>query len=152
MRLIKFIGIVLIGFCFTACGNSNEDTAKTTNSASNVNQTTNEDSNATAQNTLNSNATAMASESSTTSKTPQDLYKKCTACHGDRGDKVAPGSVGNVHIANLDKSEIIKALKGYRAKNFSKGGTFAIMYLQAQDLSDDDINTLADYISSFNNK
>lgn len=152
MRLIKFIGIALIGFCFIACGDSNEESAKTTNADSNTNQTTNLDSNATTQSTIDSNATAESSaESNVITKTPQDLYKKCVACHGSKGDKVAPGSIGDVHIASLDKSEIINALKGYRAKNFSKGGSFAIMYLQAQDLSDNDINTLADYISSFKN-
>lgn len=162
MRLIKFIGIALIGFCFIACGDSNEESAKTTNADSNTNQTTNLDSNATTQNTIDSNATMRSTidsnataessaESNVITKTPQDLYKKCVACHGSKGDKVAPGSIGDMHIASLDKSEIINALKGYRAKNFSKGGSFAIMYLQAQDLSDNDINTLADYISSFKN-
>ena len=82
-------------------------------------------------------------------KNPKDLYKKCIACHGARGDKVAPGSAGSILIADLSKQILIDDMKGYRAKTLSRGGTSAIMYLQANGLSDDDIEILADYISNF---
>ena len=82
-------------------------------------------------------------------KNPQDLYKKCIACHGARGDKVAPGSAGSILIADLSKQILIDDLKGYRAKTLSRGGTAAIMYLQANGLSDEDIEILAEYISNF---
>ncbi len=82
-------------------------------------------------------------------KNPKDLYKKCIACHGARGDKVAPGSAGNITIADLSKSILIADMKGYRAKTLSKGGTAAIMYLQANGLSDEDIEILGEYISNF---
>ena len=82
-------------------------------------------------------------------KNPKDLYKKCIACHGARGDKVAPGSAGSILIADLSKQILIDDMNGYRAKTLSRGGTSAIMYLQANGLSDDDIEILADYISNF---
>ena len=52
-------------------------------------------------------------------------------------------------IADLSKKILIDDMKGYRAKTLSRGGTAAIMYLQANGLSDEDIEILADYISSF---
>ncbi len=82
-------------------------------------------------------------------KNPKDLYKKCIACHGARGDKVAPGSAGNILIKDLSKSILIADMKGYRAKTLNKGGTAAIMYLQANNLSDEDIEILGEYISNF---
>ena len=80
---------------------------------------------------------------------PANLYKKCIACHGEKGDKVAPGSVGSVLIADLSKETLIADLKGYRAKTLSKGGTAAIMYLQVNGFSDADIEVLGEYIASF---
>ena len=80
----------------------------------------------------------------------QTLYAKCAVCHGAKGDKVAPGSAGNVLIAKLSKGTIINDLKGYRAKTLKKGNSSAIMYLQAANLSDTDIESLGEYIASFN--
>ena len=48
----------------------------------------------------NKNAKDSAQDSPKTeaivAKNPQDLYKKCIACHGARGNKVAPGSAGSI--------------------------------------------------------
>lgn len=152
MRLINLMVAFMLGVLLVACGGDEKvESAPTKAADSNI-----ADSNA----TLDSNssikqdsnidsATNVDSSAESSVKSPQDLYKKCIACHGEKGDKVAPGSVGSVYLADIPKDEIIKALKGYRAKNFSKGGTFAIMYLQANGLSDGDIETLADYIASF---
>lgn len=95
-----------------------------------------------AQNAMaqNEQATAMAYA--------KTLYAKCAACHGQKGDSVAPGSVGGVLISALSKDEIVKSLKGYRERTLSKGGTAAIMYLQTSKLSDSDIEALGGYISS----
>lgn len=82
-------------------------------------------------------------------KSPQELYSKCIACHGLKGDKVAPGSMGNVLIARLSKDSISDSLKKYRERNLSKGGNYAIMYLLANELSDEDIDLLSEYISNF---
>lgn len=99
---------------------------------------------------LSTNAnTANATTANATAKSPQDLYKKCIACHGTLGDKIPPGSVTKIVIADLDKKTLISDLKGYRAKTLSKGGTAAIMYLQVNGLSDEDIEILSQYISGF---
>ena len=75
------------------------------------------------------------------------VFKKCIACHGADAKKVAPGSKGGVTIAGMAKDELVKELKGYRAKTAENGGAKAIMYGQAANLSDADIEALADYIS-----
>lgn len=75
------------------------------------------------------------------------VFKKCIACHGPDAKKVAPGSKGNVTIAGMAKDELVKQLKGYKAKTADNGGAKAIMYGQAANLSDADIEALADYIS-----
>ena len=75
------------------------------------------------------------------------VFKKCIACHGADAKKVAPGSKGGVTIAGMAKDELVKELKGYRAKTADNGGAKAIMYGQAANLSDADIEALAEYIS-----
>ena len=77
------------------------------------------------------------------------LYAKCISCHGKKGTMVAPGSVNSILIANLSKESIVKSLHGYRDRTLVKGPRAAIMYLQAMDLSDEDIDLLASYISNF---
>ncbi|TLD95733.1 c-type cytochrome [Helicobacter jaachi] len=74
-------------------------------------------------------------------------YKKCIACHGADGKKVAPGSKGNAKIAGMSKDELLKQLKGYKAKTADNGGAKAIMYGQMANVSDADIELLADYIA-----
>ena len=75
------------------------------------------------------------------------VFKKCIACHGADAKKIAPGSKGGVTIAGMAKDKLITELKGYRAKTADNGGAKAIMYGQAANLSDADIEALADYIS-----
>ena len=77
------------------------------------------------------------------------LYSKCISCHGKKGTMVAPGSMNSILIANLSKESLVKSLHGYRDRTLVKGPRAAIMYLQAMDLSDEDIDLLASYISNF---
>ncbi|CUU39310.1 MULTISPECIES: c-type cytochrome [Helicobacter] len=74
-------------------------------------------------------------------------FKKCIACHGPDAKKVAPGSKGDVTIAGMAKENLLKKLKGYKAKTENNGGSAAIMYGQMANVSDSDIEVLADYIS-----
>ncbi len=151
-------GAVICAIFFVACGESKGES----NAKAESNATKSIDSNATkgvdSSTKAESNATKSADSTKSTdspqnstiqAKNPKDLYKKCIACHGARGDKVAPGSAGNITIADLSKSILIEDMKGYRAKTLNKGGTAAIMYLQANGLSDEDIEILGEYISNF---
>lgn len=74
-------------------------------------------------------------------------FKKCMACHGVNGQKVAPGAKGGITIAGLPKDKLLKDLKGYKAGTADNGGAKAIMYSQMKNVSDADIETLAEYIS-----
>ena len=80
---------------------------------------------------------------------PETLYARCASCHGKDGKSVAPGSVGNVLIASLNKEQVIESLKGFRSRTLSRGGNSVIMYMQAKDLSDADIEALGAYIDAF---
>lgn len=155
-------GAIICAVFFVACGESKGESSGKSSANTESNATKSIDSNATksvdSSTKAESNATKGADStksvdspqnSAIQAKNPKDLYKKCIACHGARGDKVAPGSAGNITIADLSKSILIEDMKGYRAKTLNKGGTAAIMYLQANGLSDEDIEILGEYISSF---
>lgn len=133
--------LIAIATAFVACG---DDKVAESSAESNIEKTAPNTADS-ATPTQNTNL-AKTAESS---PNPANLYKKCIACHGEKGDKVAPGSVGSVLIADLSKETLIADLKGYRAKTLSKGGTAAIMYLQVNGFSDADIEALGEHIASF---
>lgn len=74
------------------------------------------------------------------------LYKKCTVCHGAAGDKIPPGSKSTIVVNTLSKDKIIKNLKGYKAKTLNQYGAGPLMWGQAANLSDTDMEALANYI------
>ncbi|WP_104698025.1 MULTISPECIES: c-type cytochrome [unclassified Helicobacter] len=73
------------------------------------------------------------------------VFKKCQACHGPTGQKLAPGSKAT--IAGLSKEKLLEDLKGYKAGTADNGGNKKIMYAQMKNVSDEDIEALAEYIS-----
>lgn len=77
------------------------------------------------------------------------IYKKCIACHGVNGERVAPGTKGDVKIGGKPKDYLVEQLKGYAAGTADNGGAKAIMYanMKAFKLTDADIEAVADYIS-----
>ena len=73
------------------------------------------------------------------------LYKKCTGCHGAKGEKKALGK--SAPIGGWDKAKIIEALKGYKAGTRNVYGMGGVMKGQVAAYSDADIEAVADYIS-----
>ncbi|CBG40490.1 c-type cytochrome [Helicobacter mustelae] len=73
------------------------------------------------------------------------IYKKCQICHGATGQKMAPGAKHT--IAGQPKEKLLADLKGYKAGTADNGGNKAIMYRQMKNVSDADIEALAEYIS-----
>ena len=72
------------------------------------------------------------------------LFKKCAACHGVIGEKVALGK--SKVIKDMSKEEIVTALKGY--KDGSYGGPMkALMKGQVAALSDTDVDAIAEHIA-----
>ena len=81
-----------------------------------------------------------------TVETPSDgaqLFKKCTGCHGSKGERKALGK--SKVISEMKKEDIKTALTGY--KDGSYGGAMkGIMKGQVMSYSDKDIAAVADYI------
>lgn len=71
------------------------------------------------------------------------LFKKCAACHGAAGEKVALGK--SKVIKDMSKEEIVTAINGY--KDGSYGGPMkALMKGQVASLSDTDIEAISEFI------
>lgn len=74
-----------------------------------------------------------------------ELFKACASCHGQKGEKPALGK--SQIIAGWDKQKTIDALNGY--KNGTYGGAMkAIMLGQVSSKSDEEIEALAEFIST----
>lgn len=67
----------------------------------------------------------------------QELYRKCAGCHGPDGSK----------LKSKAEADVTKALNGYKEKTYG-GDKKAIMESIAKNLSPEDIQTLAKYIST----
>lgn len=72
------------------------------------------------------------------------VYKKCVTCHGADGKKVG---VAPKAIAGLSKEEALQFLHGYKDKTIKtpKANT---MYIQVKNLSDADMEALAEYMAT----
>jgi cytochrome c553 len=74
---------------------------------------------------------------------PENIFKRCTVCHGKQAEKVPPG--GTVITAKLSAEEIKKSLNGYKSGTYG-GKMKASMTGQVKSLSNEDIDALGDYI------
>jgi len=68
----------------------------------------------------------------------KELYAKCQGCHGADASKT---------IKSKAEGDVLKALKGYKAKEYGSEKK-AIMENIAGKLSDEDIQALAKYMST----
>lgn len=74
------------------------------------------------------------------------LYLKCAGCHGANAEKAALGKSQVIKGWTSDK--IVMALKGYKDESY--GGVMkGVMKGQVANLSDEEINALGAYISTF---
>jgi cytochrome c len=76
----------------------------------------------------------------------KEMFTRCQGCHGADGSRHALGIAPL--LKGQSKDEIVKKLKGYQSGTYG-GARKTIMEAQAKRLSDDQINTLAGYISKF---
>lgn len=74
------------------------------------------------------------------------LYMKCAGCHGQNGEIHALGK--SQIIKGWDESKIKDALLGYKAGTYG-GNMKGVMKGQVMNLSDADIEALAEHISKF---
>ncbi len=72
-----------------------------------------------------------------------EIYSRCMACHGKKGDKKALGR--SKKINKLSKEDFIKAIRGYQ--NATYGGSLkSIMISQVKGLSPEDIESISKYL------
>ncbi len=135
--MLRFVVFCLFLFSFSACFDDKDDSSS---QLSKVPIST-QDSNVTSDSAYQDSKESLVD--------PETLYARCASCHGKDGKSVAPGSVGNVLIASLNKEQVIESLKGFRSQTLSKGGNSVIMYMQTKNLSDADIEALGVYIDAF---
>jgi cytochrome c553 len=76
----------------------------------------------------------------------KSLYKNCAGCHGDKGD--TPALQLSSKIAGQNKSKTILQLKAYKNGELNQYSLGNIMKMQVATLSDDDMETLAEYIAN----
>ena len=72
------------------------------------------------------------------------IFKKCASCHGKNAEKKALGK-SNI-IQGWSKDKIINAVNGYKDGTYG-GAMKAVMKGQVSNLSDADVNAVAQYIS-----
>ena len=72
------------------------------------------------------------------------LYKKCAACHGPTGEKVALGK--SKVIKDMSQADLSAAMKGYKDGTYG-GAMKALMKGQVASLSDVDMEAVATYIA-----
>ena len=75
-----------------------------------------------------------------------ETYKKCAGCHGKHGEKKALGK--SEVINTMDRDSLVEAMKGYKDGTLNKYGMGMLMRGQVADMSDDDIEKMADYITT----
>lgn len=71
------------------------------------------------------------------------LYKRCSSCHGQKGEIVALGK--SKVINQMSKSDFVKALKGYQEGTYG-GPMKGLMSGQVKNLSNADMEAIADAI------
>ena len=73
------------------------------------------------------------------------LYKQCASCHGSLGEKKALGK--SKVINEMTKESLASALKGYQDGSYG-ASMKALMKGQVAKLNNEDIDALAQYIST----
>lgn len=73
----------------------------------------------------------------------EELYLKCSGCHGLKGEKKALNN--SEIIQGWDVERTVQSLKGYTSGTYGKAMK-AVMQSQVKGLSDEDIDSLAHYI------
>lgn len=92
---------------------------------------------------------AVANENTAVYQEGRELYKKCIACHGQNGEKVAPGSKAGVTIGGMEKDYLVQQLQGYVAGTADNGGAKVIMYANMKNwrFTNAQIEAVSTYIS-----
>ncbi len=74
------------------------------------------------------------------------IYQKCAGCHGEKGRHKAFNRSGI--IGGKPKEEILEKLKFFKEGDFPSQSTSKVMKKQLKNLSEDELEKLAKYIST----
>jgi len=77
-------------------------------------------------------------------KSGEEIFKACTACHGVKADKPALGK--SQIIKGWDASKVSAALNGYKDGTYG-GAMKALMIGQVGFLTDEEVEAVSEYIS-----
>jgi cytochrome c553 len=80
-------------------------------------------------------------------ETGAELYQKCQGCHGINGEKHPFGQPSNPKIGGFDALRVKLALKGYGDGTYGNNMK-DLMKLQVKNLTEDQINLLAEYVAT----
>ena len=81
------------------------------------------------------------------SQSATELFQKCAVCHGEHGEKHSLNVTK--YIAGMDEDDLVDILQEYKEKTRNKYGLGTMMQGQAANLTEEDMKTLATYISNF---
>jgi cytochrome c len=145
MKKLTLLSVAAAALLFVGCGDKKaEANATEANATVEANATT--EANTTTAPEAN---TTTAPEANTTAAAPTTAapaaFAACGACHGADGKTAALGK--SAIIAGQAAADIETKLKAYKAGTRDITGMGATMKSQAANLSDDQIKTLAEYIS-----
>jgi len=79
--------------------------------------------------------------------TPVELYQKCYACHGEKGNRSALGV--SQKINGKSKEILIKEITDYKNGKINKYGKGNFMKYQVNHLTEKEIEILSTFISEF---
>jgi len=74
------------------------------------------------------------------------VFKKCAACHGQKAEKSYLNKVAV--LTTLEKDVMVTSMKEYKAGERNTYGTGAVMKGQMATLSDEDMEAVAEYITT----
>lgn len=143
---MRFILACFISFFLLGCSNDSKKTDEKTQDAKTENEVKNNE-------TKNTVKTSQTNEKFTkninifSGKSVDEYFDfKCASCHGRYGEKSALKA--SKIINELDENQIKADLIGYKNDINYGGNLKATMHRTASELSDDEINALAKFIST----
>ena len=143
---MRFILACFISFFLLGCSNDSKKTDEKTQDAKTENQVKDNEAKNTVE-TSQTNEKITKNINIFNGKSVDEYFDlKCASCHGRYGEKSALKA--SKIINELDENQIKTDLMGYKNDINYGGNLKATMHRTASELSDDEINALAKFIST----
>ena len=142
MKKFVLVSVAAAALLFVGCKGKPAESNTTTTEVNNTTTTTTEVNNTTAAPAAEANITVVAAPAAADGKT---LFTACGACHGVDGKTASLGK--SAIIAGQAKDVIVTKMKGYKAGTINLTGNGPLMKGQMANLNDEQMETLAEYIS-----